>query len=242
MTDLEYITYCYESELSSGEKQAFEKRVAEDPLFAEEVVFFLNSLQAVEAQDAVAQKQKFREIYDQKKVQATIVPFRRVLYALAAAAALACIIIGYNLLGKTVPPDQLAQQYVHENLNDLPTSMGAGLEGKQNGVDLYNKGKYAEALIQFEILVKNDSLNVDAQKYEGIVYLRLGNYEKAISQFRYLENMKGLNSNPGKFYHALTLMDRNAPGDATEARFLLQDVVSQNLEGSQTAKQWLKKL
>ena len=51
----------------------------------------------------------------------------------------------------------------------------------------------------------------------------------------------GLFSNPGKFYHALTLMKRNLPGDKDKSYQLLNDVVTNNLAEKNEAEKWLKK-
>jgi hypothetical protein len=47
-----------------------------------------------------------------------------------------------------------------------------------------------------------------------------------------LENYTQLYANPGKFYHALTLLERNLPGDKQQVKILLEQVV-QNYLGRQ---------
>jgi tetratricopeptide (TPR) repeat protein len=83
--------------------------------------------------------------------------------------------------------------------------------------------------------------DISAKKYAGIVYLRLSNYDKALAYFQDLEKYTSLYANPAIFYHALTLMKRNQPGDKQTAKQLLQQVVQNNLEGKGNAKQWLDK-
>lgn len=242
MTDFEYIMSCYREDLSPEEKQKFEKRIAGDGEFAGEVAFFLSTMQVVSAQDMDERKKWFREIYEKNKGSAKVIPFRKIIYGLAVAAVLTGFIIGYRLLEKPAAVDQLASQYVKDNLSALGTTMGSLQDSLQMGLDLYNKGRLSDAAQVFEGLVKRDSGNVDAQKYKGIVYLRMKDYEKAIDQFRYLGNIKGLNSNPGKFYRALALMERSHPGDSDSAKQLLQAVVDQRLEGNEMAADWLKKI
>ena len=85
-------------------------------------------------------------------------------------------------------------------------------------------------------------LPLKQKKYAGIVALRLGEYDKAINHFVQLESYTHLYSNPGKFYHSLTLMKRDLPGDAERAKQLLNDVVQNHLEGNKDAEIWLKKM
>jgi tetratricopeptide (TPR) repeat protein len=87
----------------------------------------------------------------------------------------------------------------------------------------------------------NDTSLFEVKKYAGIVSLRLGQYDKAINYFSQLANYTQLYANPGKFYHALTLMKRNRPGDKQTAKILLEQVVQNDLEEKETAQQWLKK-
>ena len=83
--------------------------------------------------------------------------------------------------------------------------------------------------------------NSDAKKYTGLTYLQQGNYDKAIEQFDALSNMK-LFSNPGDFLKAVSLLERNSPGDKEAAKKLLQKVANNKEEGSEKAQDWLTKL
>ena len=120
--------------------------------------------------------------------------------------------------------------------------MSSTQDEMQKGLNLYNEGKYEEALQQFDNILKTDPSSPDAKKYAGIAALQLKKYDKALDYFTRLEKQPGLFSNPGLFYHALTLLKRNLPGDKQQARRLLEQVVQNNLEGKDTAQEWLKKL
>ncbi|MEO7047312.1 MAG: tetratricopeptide repeat protein, partial [Ferruginibacter sp.] len=111
----------------------------------------------------------------------------------------------------------------------------------QKGLSFVQKNKLPEALIMFEAVIKNDPENDEAKKYAGIVSLRLKNYDKALEYFSILANDTELRSNYGKFYKAVTLLERNAPGDEASARLLLQQVRDENLEGKNKAEEWLQK-
>ena len=112
----------------------------------------------------------------------------------------------------------------------------------QTGLRLYNEGKFAEALTQFENIIKSDTSIFLAKKYAGIAALRLKEYKKALYYFEELEIYNGLYANPALILQAVTLMERNQPGDAAKAKTLLQRIVDEDLEGKEFAQEWLKKM
>ena len=160
---------------------------------------------------------------------------------MAAAAIMAALLVGWLVWMKPVSPQQMADTYINKELSSFGVSMGSRQDSLQAAIQLYNEGKDKEALQQFENMAVANTSDVTALRYAGIVSLKLGLYSQALQHFKQLEQYPGLYSNPGKFYYALTLMKRNAPGDATQARQLLQQVAqSSDLDGKQQAQQWLK--
>ncbi|HLA57984.1 MAG TPA: hypothetical protein VK622_04470, partial [Puia sp.] len=87
-----------------------------------------------------------------------------------------------------------------------------------------------------------DSSVFSAKEYAGITALRLKEYDRALSYFEQMETHKGLYSNPAQILQAVTLMERNRPGDAAKAKLLLKKIVSDDLEGKEFAQEWLKKI
>ena len=65
MENMEYIDSYFKGELPSGETGEFEKKIVEDPVFAEEVAFYLSALQAAREESTEEKKKRFREIYRQ---------------------------------------------------------------------------------------------------------------------------------------------------------------------------------
>ena len=160
---------------------------------------------------------------------------------MAAAAIIAGIIFSLFIFTTPGSPRQLADQYIKEKFQRLGVNMGGKEDNKQAGLRLYNEGNLVEALQQFEKLIQSDTSDFTAKKYAGIVFLRLKEYDKALMYFKQLETYT-LQSNPGLFYQALTLMERNQPGDAGHAKQLLQQVVQNDLEEKKAAQEWLRKL
>src|SRR5207249_3466342 len=103
-------------------------------------------------------------------------------------------------------------------------------------------GKYSEAITQFENILQFDTTNFTAKKYAGISALRMKEYDRALSWFEQMATHTGLYSNPAQILQAVTLMERNQPGDTAKAKQLLQKIVSEDLEGKEYAEEWLKKM
>jgi tetratricopeptide (TPR) repeat protein len=120
-------------------------------------------------------------------------------------------------------------------------TMSSRADSMQTGVRLYNEGRFSESLLQFEKIIQSDTGSYDAEKYAGIVCLQLGKYDEAIGWFVKLENNTHLYINYGKFYHALTLLERGQKNDNVLAKQLLQQIVDQGLEGKENAAKWLEK-
>ncbi|SRR6266487_6982888 len=244
---LEYIDAYFNQQLGPEEARQFEQRISEDSNFAGEVAFYLSAKQALKEQVVLEKKEWFKELLAQNSSVNEAYHTGQVrkmwTYRVAAAAAiLTCVFFaGYLFFSKSASPQQMADNYINENLKTLSVKMGAR-DSIQDGVRLYNKGQFDSSLQQFETILQRDSGNYLIKNYLGIVYLRLGNYDKALRYFRQLENYSTLFSNPAIFYQALTLLKRNQPGDKQKAKLLLQQVADNDLEGKQTAQQWLKKL
>lgn len=243
MDNLEYIEAYFNEELSPEKKREFEQRITTDPVFAEEIAFYLSSKQAA-VTEVIEERERFKDIYTKyKHGNHAEKPQPALLQKLwpwaAAAAVLAGIIFGLNVWLKPASPEMLADKYVLEHFQTLPVTMGNKEDSLQAGLRLYNEGRFEEALKHFESMVLNDTSFFEAKKYAGIVSLQLGQYDKAINYFSQIENIP-LYANPGMFYHALTLMKRSRPGDSKTAQQLLQRVVKNDLEGKKVAAKWLR--
>ena len=244
MGNLELIEAYFNEELSAEQKSEFELRITADPAFADETAFYLSSKQAA-ASELEENRNRFKGIYQQYKqgnVQQVgkVTPIRKLWPWVAAAAVLAGIILGWYTFFQPVSPNELADRYIKENFQNLAVKMGGREDSVQTALRLYNEGKNGEALKYFETMIDRDTSFAEAKKYAGIVCLRLGQYDNAVRYFTRLEN-DTLFANPGKFYHALTLMKRNQAGDIDTAKQLLQQVVDLDLDEKEKAVEWLKK-
>lgn len=241
MERLEYIDDYFKGELLPEQAREFEKRIAEEPQFAEEVVFYINTYQVAKAQLVEDKKRRFLKIYQEADTSVSARPLKRI-WQYAAAAVIVVMLVGGYLFIQPTRAEKLADNYIQKNLQTLRVTMGSATSDLQTGLGLYNKTKLQAALKQFEAVIHSDTANYNAKKYAGIVYLRLEQFDKALLYFKQLEKYPGLFANPGKFYQALTLMKRNHPGDIQRSKQLLHEVIKYDLEGKESAQDLLEQL
>lgn len=258
MNNTEYIESYFTTKFTAEQAREFENRIEADPTFAEEVAFYLSALNISREVSQAEKKEYFKKLYLENKAGEQI-PIRNIpvfrsrkniseekkksgklLFYLAAAAVVVGIILGIRFFNTNTSPQQLAIKFEKENLNTLGVSMSDRIDSIQKGLNFYNEGKFSEALSQFETFIQSDTANSDAKKYAGLSALRLKKYDIALKWFGELQTYT-LYANPAIFYQALTLMDRNQPGDDARAEQLLQEVVKNKLEREETAREWLNK-
>lgn len=237
-TNLEYIDDFFKGKLPSEEVAGFEKRITDDAAFAEEVAFYVASMQLLKKEALQEKKKEFSKWLPESKPAGTGI--LKKIWPYAAAAVLAAVIAGTILFTRNPSPVKLADQYIEQNWKSLPVKMGATEDSLQTAINLYNEGRWKEASGKVEQLLIADHSNATAKKFAGIVSLRLEDYDKALIYFQDLENDTLLHVNAAVFYHAITLMKRNQSGDKTAARQLLERVDREDLDGKQQAKKWLK--
>ncbi|HEY2649840.1 MAG TPA: hypothetical protein VGI38_11640 [Puia sp.] len=240
MDNLDYIENYFAAEPGRDLTREFEERIHSDPGFAEEVAFYLSALQVSRESSDVVKKEHFKEIYQKHGVQRSL-PVRKLVYYMSAAAIVAAVIFGTYFFTKSDSPQQMADRYIKDQLKNLPVTMSSRSDSLQDGLRLYNDGKIADALAVFEKLSLSDDSNFVAKKYAGDAALRLGDYDKALSFFEQMATFQGLYSNPALLLQSLTLMKRDKPGDIEKAKQLLQKIVTADLEGKETAQEWLTK-
>jgi tetratricopeptide (TPR) repeat protein len=246
MDSLEHIDAFFNGEPTPEEASQFEKRILEDPAFANEVADYLSALATSREANTVEQKQRFRELYQQQapklaEVHKINLRTRRWLPLAAAAAILVIVAFTWLLSSRHADPSSLADRYIQQNLTVLPLKMGAP-DPMQTGIALYNSGQFAKAAQQFHELLRADSLNPTALLNAGIVSLRVDNYDKALEHFTRLQKLTDPHVNPALFYEAITLMRRNNAGDADHAKLLLGWIVREELNRNQDARELLSKM
>jgi len=242
---LEYIESYFQQTLNPEEKIAFEKRCETDEAFAKEVAFYITSRQVLKEELLKEKMQSWKEESPAKEEPAPLISLTKksgvVRWIIYAAAACLLLFASVYLVETQTSPKKYASNYVKSNYSTLSQTMDASHDSLQLGIAAYNNKDYNRALQLFTSVQQTDAQNSDAKKYAGLAYLQQHNYDKAIEQFDALSNMK-LFSNPGDFLNAVSLLERNSPGDKEESKKLLHKVADNNEEGSEKAKDWLNKL
>ena len=243
---LEYIESYFKNTLRGEERTAFEARCETDKAFANEVAFYIAARQALR-DELLKQKTgdwKTGNISAEESSPVISIAKKPVFSRWITYAAAACLLLAASvyLFETNKSPKSFAANYINNTYSNIGQTMDASHDSLQVGIAAYNNKEYDKALQYFEGVEKRDSANSDAKKYTGLAYLQQKNYGKAIQKFDELANMQGLFSNSGNFLKAAALLERNEAGDKDEARKLLQKVVDDKEEGSETATEWLKKM
>jgi len=242
---IEYIESYFQQTLSSEEKSAFEQRCEIDEAFAKEVAFYITARQFLKEELLKEKSQSWKQQSIAKEQPAQLISLTKksglVIWMIYAAAACLLLFASVYLFETQTSPKKYAANYVKSNYSNLSQTMDASHDSLQLGIAAYNNKDYNKALQLFTGVEQNDPQNSDAKKYTGLTYLQQDNYDKAIEQFDALSNMS-LFSNPGDFLKAVSLLERNSPGDKEAAKKLLQKVANNKEEGSEKAQDWLTKL
>jgi tetratricopeptide (TPR) repeat protein len=230
--ELALIESFFNNELSETERQEFEKRCATDEAFAESVALYVKAKYGFKQIYRQERKAAFEEL--RRNNNAPMVAEKTIRYW-AAAAVILCIALLSWLYLKEPDLPKLADEYVDENFVVLSTTMSSDKDTFKQAISLFNSGKLSEAAVLFDSLAENN--NPEALKYAGIAYLRLNNYSVALEHFETLQQ-QSLQSNPGAFYKALTLLKRKQGDDLSNAKKLLEKVKNEKLEGWQEIEKW----
>jgi tetratricopeptide (TPR) repeat protein len=228
--------------LPASERQAFEERCISDPLFAEEVAFYVSARDQLKQELHEKKKKAFREHDTGLSIMPPIRTMRSNVFRILAVAAMVLVVfLCWQLFIQQPSPEKIAGTYISNNLNELGKTMGGQPDSLQMGITSYNHKQYDEAEAIFGNLAVKSPSDPEYIKYLGIVYLAGGKYDKAIAEFEKLSGFT-LFANPGPFYTALALMKRSAPGDHEKAKHLLESIVQQDLFGRKHAEEWIKKI
>ena len=238
--DLETIENYLTGQLSAEERTQFETTLRTDPAVADALAFYALAKHTAKV-DARAQRQA--ELGALRRQPARLQWAAPMQWVAAASVVLLLGLSWYFLRDTTGSTDatQLADAYITKNFDQLPTTMGGGpTDSLKQGVDLYNNNKFAEAEAVFQDVLIGQPDNDRALKFAGIVALRQQKYDQAIDRFHRLSQRTDLFSNPGTFLEAIALLQRGRPMDKSQAKKLLNDVISKNLEGKREAAELVK--
>lgn len=246
---IERIENYFEKKLSAAEKAQFEDDLKSDPELANAVAFYITARKvAVTAITTDVANDERKKMLAERHAEWKALKTReakygalRTWYAIAAAVAFIAFGLAWYFTTSVQRDLQpLASGYVMENFTTLSVQMGDSKDSVQLAISNYNKGQYATARKIYEDILRRDPQNAEAKKIAGIVSLKLLDYDKAITYFHQLGQQQNLYANPGKFYEAIALLQRDLPLDKKKAEDLLIEVIDNNLEGKEEAVKWVK--
>jgi tetratricopeptide (TPR) repeat protein len=264
---LTYIESYFTGQLSDAEKKEFEQLCVQDENFAADVAFYITAREGVRS-TLLAEKNTLWSSEENKEQgvlarlsgtnpetvkeagikntpgAATTTKARRIsLAGWISYAAAACLILAFAFyfVNRQNDPRRLASTYVEERFTRLPTTMGTASDSLKLGITAYNDRKFPEALGYFENVANAHPENDEALRFTGLTYLMQADYDNAIQRFERLAAMPNLEVNSGLFLKAVTLMERDKPGDRAAAKTILSRVVNEQLGGDKQAKAWLEK-
>jgi tetratricopeptide (TPR) repeat protein len=241
---IEYIESYFQQTLSGEEKAAFEARCETDEMFAQEVAFYITTRQVLR-EELLVQKQKQWKEQDLEEEETPVVSIKKktsfIRWVSYAAAACLLLAVSVFLFETQNSPQKLASNYIKTEYTTLSQQMSADTNDIAKGMDAYNHGNYDEALSYFIKAKQADTADSYLKQYTGLTYFQKKNYDQALKEFDTLSNMQGLQSNPGDLLKAVTLLQRNQPGDKEEAKKLLQKIAKYNEEGNAEAEIWVTK-
>lgn len=230
--ELALIESFFNNELSEQAHQEFERRCLTDTTFAETVALYVKTRYGFKQLHLNQRKAEFEALRQQQPIPMMVRKTAR--YWIAAVATICIAILSWLYLKEPNLPD-LANEYVEENFMVLSTTMSSDKDTFKQAIAIFNKGELSKAAAIFDSLAEYN--NPEALKYAGIAYLRLQNYTVALEHFETLQQ-QSLQSNPGAFYKALTLLKRKQKDDLAEAKKLLDKVKNEKSEGWQEIEKW----
>jgi len=141
-----------------------------DPPFAEAVSFYCMAVQA--SKEHLLPQRKNASVYYIASIIILSRPNARHwyedCYLCGRGAVLAALLIGWYVWMKPASPQQLADNYIKQELSVLGVNMGNRQDSLQTGIQLHNEGKDSSALRQFESMVANNASDFTAIKYAGL--------------------------------------------------------------------------
>lgn len=241
MDSLDYIDNYFKGQLNAEEIRQFELRIEQDPVFAQDVAFYVSATGMLKEQAEKSTKERFRELELAEPVKMKQSPVRKMVYWMAAAAVTIGVI--FRVFFMQPSSFKMAENFIAAEMTiDTVTTMGPTLDDSMLlAKNYFYSQKYLAAQKVYDALIvsypEKDEIILNA----GIAALKAGNTESAISYFKTYE-ANDLFDNKGKFYHAVALMKRNQQGDHERAKQMLEDVVKNKYTNHEIASNWLKKM
>lgn len=216
----------FQGNLSNNEKEIFEKKLASDPTFAEEVAFYAHAKATLRTHIL---NERHADWTSRPQKKGLGIGFNKIAVGIAAML----LMVGGLWFFIRNDVTKQANTYIDQSLATLPVKMDATEDSLELGKRFYNEKNYQKANDIFERLL---STNPKALEYAGLAALQQKQYDVAMIYFEKLDQNTELLENKGKFYQALTYLKQ---GDERRGTAILQEIIDNNLYGKIEAEKIL---
>ena len=241
MDSLDYIDNYFKGQLNDDEIREFELRIEQDPVFAQDVAFYVSATGMLKQEAEMITQERFKELESQQPVKMRQSPVRKMVYWMAAAAVSIGLIFRMFLFTPT--STKMVDNYIANELTfETHVKMSIAQEDSFRLAEkLFLAKRFSDALLICDALARSYPEKDEFILNAGIIALKAGNIEKAITYFESYEQKKRY-ADQGRFYYAAALMKRNRAGDREKAKEMLEDIVESKENKHEIAAEWLKKM
>lgn len=191
-------------ELSAEELQAFEKRMKENRLFAEEIYAHRDVISGIDYYFRLELKRKLVE--EEERLLGPAVTTQQML-GIAASVALLLVAV-YLFKGNSINPESTFKAYFSPYpANYALTAVvdDSAMRGA-SAMKLYEKGSYEDALYAFDIQVEQSKDYETPLFYSAVTLLKLKRIKDANSRLKLLINRESSYSAAARWYLALSYL------------------------------------
>ncbi|MCG2429789.1 hypothetical protein [Aequorivita xiaoshiensis] len=212
-----------ENELSSSERETFERKLNEDSQFEAEFLEFKNiyiilenrlSPQRASVLETIKQSNSNFNYKSSKvtseKTEKKVIKFKPWKYGVAASILLAIGIFIFNNFSKPTYSDFATQETISL------TVRSDGNETTKNAEVAFNSAEYAKALIYFNELLKVEPNNLQLQYYKSVVLVELSEYDEADSLLKKIQENNSVYASKAKWISALSYLKQKRYKEAKE--------------------------
>lgn len=234
--------------LNAKDRSEFELSMDENVRLKEETILHSQINDAIIETDILKLRTNISDIIDKNKKSTKIRKFipdsfqdRPLRYIGVAASAAAVISAGlFTLSQQKITSENLFQQAYHP-YDAIGILRSAPLSNPSfKGIDLYNDRKFDEAIMQFDLILKENNEHPMCNFYTGLCYLEKNNFNKAIMSFqKVIDEKDNLFTEQAEWYMSLCLLKTN---EEKSAFAILNRIVETKGYYQKDAKELLKKM
>ncbi|NGX82874.1 tetratricopeptide repeat protein [Aequorivita sp. KMM 9714] len=202
-----------ENELSSSEREIFERKLNEDSKFEAEFLEFKNIYVILENKLSPERASVLETIkqansnFNYKPLKVTtektekkVIKFKPWKYGIAASILLAIGIFIFNNFSKPTYSDFATQETISLTVrSDVD-------ETSKNAELSFNSADYAKALIHFNELLEVEPNNLQLQYYKAVALVELSEYDEADSLLKKISESNSVYASKAKWINALSYL------------------------------------